>query len=141
METALRDGLRGRAAEGGTEATWVVPEDDTAATRMLSGTGATSAMPRERPSQVRRRLEPVDEPPPPRRARSRAPAPPPPRSRRGMGPWIALVALIALAIAGFAGYQALQDGGGSAVQLREDVRGQVDQAVDELRGLIEDNTQ
>jgi eukaryotic-like serine/threonine-protein kinase len=56
METALRDGLRGRAPEGGTEATWAMSEDETEATRAMSATSATSAMPRERPSQVRRRL-------------------------------------------------------------------------------------
>jgi eukaryotic-like serine/threonine-protein kinase len=143
METALRDGLRGRAPEGGTEATWAMAEDDTASTRAMSATSATSAMPRERPSQVRRRLEPLDEPPPPRRAPRRAPAPPPPRRERsggGLGKWIALLLVLALAVAGFAGYQALQDAGGSGVQLRENVEGQVDEAVEELRGLIEDNT-
>ena len=132
METALRDGLRGRAPEGGTEATWAMAEDDTASTRAMSATSATSAMPRERPSQVRRRLEPLD-----------APAPPPPRRERsggGLGKWIALLLVLALAVAGFAGYQALQDAGGSGVQLRENVEGQVDQAVEELRGLIEANT-
>ncbi len=140
METALRDGLRGRAPDGGTEATWAMAEDDTAATRAMSATSATSAMPR---SEVRRRLEPLDEPPPPpRRAPRRAPAAPPARRERGggLGKWIALLLVLALVVAGFAGYQALQDSGGSGVQLREEVDGQVDQAVDELRGLIEDNT-
>ncbi len=80
MEEALRDGLSGRAPAGGTDATWALPEDDTEATRMLTGTSATSALPR---SQVRRRLEPMDEPtPPPRRAPRRASTPPPERSRR-----------------------------------------------------------
>ena len=143
METALRDGLRGRAPDGGTEATWAMAEDedDTAATRAMSTTSATSARPR---SEVRRRLEPIDEPaPPPRRAPRRAPAAPPPRRERGgggLGKWIALLVVLALAVAGFAGYQALQDSGGSGVQLREEVEGQVDQAVEELRGLIQDNT-
>jgi eukaryotic-like serine/threonine-protein kinase len=144
METALRDGLRGRAPDGGTEATWAIAEDedDTAATRAMSATSATSAMPR---SRVQRRLEPIDEPAPPpaRRAPRRAPAAPPPRRERGgggLGKWIALLLVLALAVAGFAGYQALQDGGGSGVQLREEVEGQVDQAVEELRGLIQDNT-
>ncbi|MGH2947140.1 MAG: protein kinase domain-containing protein, partial [Solirubrobacteraceae bacterium] len=48
MEGALTDGLRGRAPAGATEATWA--SDDTAETRMLAGTRATSALPR---SQVR----------------------------------------------------------------------------------------
>ena len=43
METALRDGLRGRAPAGA--GGWAV-EATTAATRVLSGTSATSAMPR-----------------------------------------------------------------------------------------------
>ena len=142
METALRDGLRGRAPEGGTEATWAMSEDDTAATRAMSATSATSAMPREQPSQVRRRLEPLDEPAPARRPPRRAAAAPPPRrkDRGGVGKWVALLLVLALAAAGFAGYQALQDSGGSGPELREDVQGQVDEAVDELRGLIEDNT-
>jgi eukaryotic-like serine/threonine-protein kinase len=141
METALRDGLRGRAPEGGTEVTWAMDEDETAATRAMSATSATSAMPR---SQVRRRLEPLDEPAPPQRAPRRASAPPPQRRRKqsggGLGKWLALLLVLALAAVGFAGYQALQDTGGGGVQLREEVEGQVDQAVDELRGLIEDNT-
>jgi serine/threonine-protein kinase len=142
MEAALRDGLRGRGPEGGTEATWAVDEDETAATRAMSATSATSAMPRERPSQVRRRLEPLDEPPPPRtRAPRRAPAAPPPRRSGGLGKWIALLLVLALAAAGFAGYQALQDSGSNGVQLKEDVQGRVDKAVDELKELIQDNTQ
>ena len=143
METALRDGLRGRAPEGGTEATWALSEDDTAATRAMGATSATSAMPRERPSQVRRRLEPLDEPAPARRPARRPAAAPPQRrkDRGGLGKWLALLLVLALVAAGFAGYQAFQDSGGSGPELREDVQGQVDQAVDELRGLIEDNTQ
>ena len=142
METALRDGLRGRAPEGGTEATWALDEDETAATRAMSATSATSAMPRERQSQVRRRLEPLDEPPPPSRAPHRAAAAAPPRRKRGggLGKWIALLLVLALAVAGFAGYQALQDSGTSGPELRQEVRGQVGEAVDELKGLIEDNT-
>ena len=141
METALRDGLRGRAPEGGTEATWAMSEDETSATRAMSATSATSAMPRERSSQARR-LEPLDEPPSPRRAPRRAPAAPPPRRTRsgGLGKWLALLLVLALAAAGFAGYQAVQDSGSSGPELREDVRGQVDEAVDDLKGLIEDNT-
>ncbi|HEX2413461.1 MAG TPA: protein kinase [Solirubrobacteraceae bacterium] len=142
METALRDGLRGRAPEGGTEATWLVDEDETAATRAMSATSATSSMPRERPSQVRRPLEPLDEPPPRTRAPRRAPSVPPPGRRGGGGPgkWIALLVVLALAAAGFAGYQALPDSGTSGPELRENVSGNVNEAVDELRGLIEDNT-
>ena len=82
METALRDGLRGRAPAGGTDVTWA---ENTAATRMLTGTGATSAMPPTSETAPHRRLEPLDEPPrraarPPRR-----PRPPPARKRRRGG--------------------------------------------------------
>jgi serine/threonine-protein kinase len=138
METALRDALRGRAPAA--PAGWTSAED-TAATRMLTGTGATSAMPRTSQAPPRRRLEPLDEPP--TRAPRRAPAPPPQRRRRRGGAlrlFVGLLVVLALAAAGIVGYQALEDASGGSVQLREDVRGQVDDAVGELRGLIEDNT-
>jgi serine/threonine protein kinase len=141
METALRDSLRGRAPA--TPTGWAADEE-TAQTRMLTGTGATAAMPRTSTAPPRRRLEPLDEPParapgPPRRA----PAPPPRRRSGGALRWfVALLVALALAAAGFAGYQALEDsGGGAGVELREDVRGPVEDAVGELRGLIEDNSQ
>jgi eukaryotic-like serine/threonine-protein kinase len=140
METALRDSLRGRAPAA---ATGWAPAEDTAATQMLEGTSATSAMPRTTQAPPRRRLEPLDEPP--TRAPRRAPAPPPSRREQksggGLRLFVGLLVVLALAAAAFAGYQALEDsGGGSGVQLREDVRGNVEDAVGELRGLIEDNT-
>jgi hypothetical protein len=52
-----------------------------------------------------------------------------------------MLLVLALAAAGIAGYQAVQDSGRKSVQLRENVRGQVPDAVEQLRGLIEDNTQ
>jgi serine/threonine protein kinase len=141
MEDALRDGLRGRAPAPATDATRALAADETAATRMLTGTGATSSMPREQPSQVRRRLEPIDEPATAsRRAPRRAPAPAPPRRRRGPRRLLALLAVLALVAGGVVAYRAVEDAGGRTVQLREEVRGNVDDAVDELRGLIEDNT-
>src|SRR5918999_3391678 len=96
MEGALRDGLEGRAPAGATEATWIAPEDDTAATRVLTGTRATSALPRSE-TRPRRRMEPIDEPRAPRQAPRRAPAPPP-RHRRGAGlrMWLALLLVLAL---------------------------------------------
>jgi eukaryotic-like serine/threonine-protein kinase len=142
METALREGLRGRAPVE-TDATWAVG-DETAATQMLTGTSATSAMPRtSRQTSPQRRLEPLDEPPPPRRPPARRASAPPPKRRSGSGLrlFVGLLAVLALAAAGFAGYQALEDSGGKAVQLREDVSGKVDDAIDQLRGLIDDNTQ
>ncbi len=139
METALRDSLRGRAPAAPTG--WAADED-TEATRMLTGTGATSAMPRTSQAPPRRQLEPLDEPP--TRAPRRAPAPPPPRRKESGGAlrWVVGgLIVLALAAAGFAGYQALESsGGGGSVELREDVGGNVDDAVGELRGLIEDNT-
>ena len=84
METALRDGLRGRAPAAAAD--WAA-EEDTEATRVLSGTSATSAMPRTSQSPPRRRLEPIDEPPtaaPP--SRRRAAPPPGRRPRRSAAP-------------------------------------------------------
>jgi serine/threonine-protein kinase len=139
METALRDSLRGRAPAAPTG--WA-PAEDTAATRMLTGTAATSALPRTTQAPPRRRLEPLDEPP--TRAPRRAPAAPPPRRKKksgaGLRLFVGLLIVLALAAAGVAAYQALESSGDGSVQLREEVRGNVDDAVGELRGLIEDNT-
>jgi eukaryotic-like serine/threonine-protein kinase len=143
METALRDGLRGRAPAGASN--WAAEDDDTAATQMLSGTSATRAMPRTSQAPPRRRMEPIDEPPTaaprPRRA-----GPPPParrRQRRSGGAlrlFVGLLVVLALVAGGILAYQALDSAGTDSVQLRENVRGQVDDAIGELRGLIEDNT-
>jgi uncharacterized protein HemX len=111
---------------------------------MLTGTSATSALPRTSPGTApHRRLEPLDEPPPPRRAPAGRPSAPPPRKRRnaGMRAFVALLVLLAIAAAGFAGYQAVNSSGTKSVQLRNDVKGKVQDAVEQLRGLIEDNTQ
>jgi hypothetical protein len=141
MEDALRDGLRGRGPTR-TEATWAAAAEDTASTQLLSRTQATTAM----PPRARRQLQPIDEPtPPPRRppaSRERRPsAPPPQRRSRGIGRWIALLLILALVVAGAALYQSVGDLGQKSVQLRENVSGKVDRAADELRGLIQDNTQ
>jgi serine/threonine-protein kinase len=142
METALRDGLRGRS-RGDTEATWAM--SDETATRMLTGTSATSALPRTSSRTTpHRRLEPLDEPPPPRRAPTgRRPAAPPPRKRRngGVRAFVAVLIIAALFAAGYAGYQAVNGSGSKTVQLRDDVHGKVQDAIQQLRGLIEDNTQ
>jgi serine/threonine-protein kinase len=144
MEKALRDGLRGRAPAEPTDATWAI--EDTAATRALSPTGATSALPRTSSQTApHRRLEPIAEAAPPaRRPPARRASAPPPRKKKkgsGTGLFVALIVVIALAIAGVVGYNALSDSSGGSVQLRQDVKGQVDNAIDELRGLIDDNTQ
>jgi eukaryotic-like serine/threonine-protein kinase len=138
MEQALRDSLRGRAPVVPTG--WSTAEE-TAQTRMLTGTSATRAMPPTSAAPPRRRLEPLDEPP--TRAPRRPSAPPPARRRKSGGAlrlFVGLLVVLALAAAGFAAYQGLQDSGGSGVQLREDVRGNVEDSVNEIRGLIEDNT-
>jgi serine/threonine-protein kinase len=141
MEQALVDALQGRGPAGDTESTWAM--DETEATRMLAGTSATTAMPpREKP---RRRLEPLPEEAAPRRRRAE-PAParraPAPARRRGSGLklWLGLLLVLALVAGGLAAYQAVSDGVQQGVQLKEDVQGQVQDAVDEVKGLIEDNT-
>jgi serine/threonine protein kinase len=143
MERALRDGLRGRAPEGGTEATWAAPED-TAATRMLTGTSATRAAPRTTTSHTapHRRLEPIAEPAPRRAPAARRPsAPPPARKRSSSRGLVALLLVLAIVAAGVIAYAVSQNSGSQGVQLRQNVRGQVNDAIEELRGLIEDNTQ
>ena len=146
MGDALRDGLRGIAPEP-TDATAAL--DPTSATRMLGdATAATRAEPRtaSRPAQrTRRPLEPLDEPPRRRQPARGSVAPPAqrrqPRKRRNpLKALLLLVLLLAVAVIGVIGYQAVQDGADRAVQLREDVRGNVQDAVDEIKGLIEDNT-
>jgi serine/threonine protein kinase len=142
MEEALRAGLTGRAPAGSTEATWVA--EDTAATRMVSPTAATSALPRTR-AATHRQLEPLDEPPPPpRRAPARRQAAPPPRKKKsgsGARLFVGLLVVLALVVGGLAAYQAINSSSSKSVQLRQDVKGQVNDAIEQLRGLIDDNTQ
>jgi uncharacterized protein HemX len=112
---------------------------------MLAGTQATTAMPpRERPS---RRLEPIKEEPRRRRpepapAARRRSAPPPARRKGGSGMrmWLGLLLVLALIAGGLAVYQAAQGTAQQGVQLKRDVQGQVQDAVDEVKALIEDNT-
>jgi serine/threonine protein kinase len=146
MGDALSEGLRGIAPEP-TDATAAL--DPTSATRMLGdATAATRAEPRTggRPAErTRRPLEPLDEPPRRREPARRASAPPPPQQRRRkkrnpLRGVFALVLLLAVVVLGVLAYQLVQDSTNRAVQLREDVRGGVSDAVDEIKGLIEDNT-
>jgi serine/threonine-protein kinase len=147
METALREGLQGRGPENDTDTTWALPQDDTAATQMLSGTSTTRAMSRERPQ--RRRMEPIAEPaapprtaPPRRREPARRARTAPPAGRGGgMRLWLTLLAVLAVIAAGIVAYQALQDTGRQAVELKENVEGRVQDAINDLRDLVEDNTQ
>ena len=145
MGDALRDGLQGIAPEP-TDATLAL--DPTSATRALGdATAATRAATRTggRPAErTRRPLEPLDEPPRRREPARRESVPPPQQRRRKkrnpLRGVFALVLLLAVVVAGVLAYQAIQDGANRAVQLREDVRGGVQDAVDEIKGLIEDNT-
>jgi eukaryotic-like serine/threonine-protein kinase len=143
MADALSEGLQGIAPDP-TDAT--IALDSTSATRMLGDpTAATRAEPRRPAQRTRRPLEPLDEPPRRRQpARASAPAPVAQRARtKKRSPFravFALVLLLALVAAGVIGYQLVQDSTARAVQLREDVRGNVSDAVDEIKGLIDDNT-
>ena len=135
MESALRDGLRGVAPAA--TAGWDSGED---ATYAMDPTAATSAMARTSAAPpVRRPLEPLPEEP--RRAapsRRAATAPPQRRRRGGGGKWLAL--LLVLAVAGVVAYVALESSGKrDPVELRERVEGGFNQAIEELRGLIEEN--
>jgi eukaryotic-like serine/threonine-protein kinase len=143
MGDALQQGLRGVAPEP-TDGTMAL--DSTSATRMLGEpmpTGTSS-----RPAQrTRRGLEPIDEPPrrrpsapPPREAAPRQRARPPKKRRNPLRGLVALVMLLAVVVVGVIAYQALQDGSNQAVQLRENIRGNVQDAVDEVKSLIDDNT-
>jgi serine/threonine protein kinase len=138
MEDALTDAMHGIAPP---EPTVALP-DDTSATRMLGPTtSATGAHPA---SEVRRRrqLEPLPEPPRQRRpARAAAPPPQPRRPRRSPFKAIfALVLLLGVVVIGVLTYQFVEESSARAVQLKEDVRGNVQDAVDEVKDLIEDNT-
>jgi eukaryotic-like serine/threonine-protein kinase len=138
MEDALTNAMHGIAPP---EPTIALP-DDTSATRMLGPTtSATSAHPS---SEVRRRrqLEPLPEPPRQRRpARAAAPPPQPRRPRRSPFKAIfALVLLLGVAVIGVLTYQFVEESSARAVQLKEDVRGNVQDAVDQVKDLIEENT-
>jgi serine/threonine-protein kinase len=143
MEAALQEGASGRGPTSVTETAWLDPDSAEDATQALSRTSATTAMPPRR-----RRLEPIDEPPPAaaplppqRRAPQRRSGPPPREVTRGggIGKWVALLVVIALIVAGVAAYQAV-GGTKKAVQLREQVSGKANDAIDQLHGLIDDNT-
>ena len=141
MERALSDSMRGIAPEP-TAATQAL--DQTEATRMLEGTAVTTPLARTQAAPPRRRrMEPIDEPPRPPQRRRAAPAPPPQRRKRPGGAGRALRTLLLLAllaVIGIGAYTLATQGGERGVELREQVEGNVDRAVDEIQGLIEDNT-
>ena len=136
MEDALRDGLAGVGpSTEDLDATHHLPDDD--ATRMLPSTASTGAV------RPRRPLQPVDEPP--RRTTTGRPAPArrqPARQkpkRGGAGKWIALVLVLALVAGGAVAYQAINDATTKSVQLDEDVGGNVNDAVQSFKDLVENN--
>ena len=113
---------------------------------MLERTAVTTPLARTKPPQRRRRIEPIAEPPRPApRAPCRPPRPRPQRrgKRRAGGALRALRTLLIVALLaaiGVGAYVLVDQTGQRGVQLREQVEGNVDQAVDEIQGLIEDNT-
>jgi eukaryotic-like serine/threonine-protein kinase len=146
MERALAGALRGVAPPEPTAATRAL--DETEATRMLERTEVTTPLARTAAApQRRRRLEPIDEPPaaPPRRAPARAAAAAPPVARRrrpGRALRLLRTLLILAVLAGVAvgAYVLTSETGQRGVQLKEQIEGDVNQAVDEIQQLIEDNT-
>jgi serine/threonine protein kinase len=139
MEQALHDGLRGIAPPAPAAPT-SAPADDTSATRMLGD--ATAATTSQTAEPRRRRLEPLHEPPRRREpARAAAAARPAPRRRRSpFKAILATVLLLGVVVIGELAYQLVEESSARAVQLKRDVSGNVQDAVDELKGLIEDNT-
>jgi len=140
MERALEDSLRGIAPEP-TATTHAL--EATEATRALEKTAVTTPLARTQAAAPRRRrIEPIAEPP---RAESRRPAPAAAARRRpGAGGFVralrTLVIVALLAAIGVGAYVLIDQTGQRSVQLRERVRGDMEDAVDEIQGLIEENT-
>jgi eukaryotic-like serine/threonine-protein kinase len=136
MEDALRDGLRG-ISHGGpdTDATHML--SDTEATQMLSGTRITTPP----PTRSTRRLQPIAEEPRRTPPPSRRTAPPPPRKRSNAGRWLALLFVLVVVVGGVFAYQALNSAGKKSVQIKRVVNEQVDQAVQDFKDLVDQNTQ
>jgi serine/threonine protein kinase len=133
MEDALRDGLAGVAHTEDLDATRALPDDES--TRMLPPTSTGQ--------RVRRPLQPVVEEPLSRRTSARPATSrrqPPQRQRSGAGRWIALLLVLALIAGGVVAYQAVDNATAKKVELNTNVRGNVDEAVQSLKDLIENNT-
>jgi serine/threonine-protein kinase len=127
LADALRRGLDGEAPR------------PTGATRVMGGdapTAATRHMPR---TEARRR--PARRPP----AQRRQPTPAPQRRRRASGVarnLLALIALLLLAAAVALGVVVVSsDSGGDEINPEDAIRDNIPQQVDELRNLIEENTE
>jgi serine/threonine protein kinase len=143
MEQALADSLRGVVPEP-TEATRALERTD--ATRMLEDTAVTTPLARTQAAPRRRRMEPIAEPPrapaPPRRAAAQAPARAAARRRPGglLRTLRTLLIVLLLAAVAIGTYVLVTESGQRGVRLKEQVQGDVDQAVDEIQDLIGDNT-
>jgi len=140
FERAISDSMRGVAPEP-TAATHEL--DDTAETRMLERTEATTPLERTQPAPPRRRLEPIAEPP--RRQPARAAATPDATRRTGPSAGAqamrAVLVLVLLAAVALGAYLIVDSSsGGGQVQLNEQIKGDVDQAVQAIQELIADNT-
>jgi eukaryotic-like serine/threonine-protein kinase len=124
MERALREGLRGVAP---------APSED--ATVALAGTDATRALPSQPRTAAHRPLEPIEEAAPPRRG----PEPAAPERRKKRRNWVPLILLLLVAALLVGGYLYLdsQSGGVSTT----DFTGDLQQTIDDVRNLIQDNTQ
>jgi serine/threonine-protein kinase len=131
MEDALRDGLAGIGGTEDIEATHALGDDST---RMLPPTGSSTGV------RPRRPLEPlVEDPPPPPARRAAASRRQPPPKRSGAGKWVALLLVLVIAAA-VGGYLVVNSGGTKQVQLDEKVGGNLDDAVQSFKDLLESNT-
>jgi serine/threonine-protein kinase len=134
MERALRDGLRGIAPEGGTDATVALGETD--ATRMMGRdrTEATRAMPPQ--PRTRSHLQPLPEEPYERRAPVAAPvAARRPPKRRNIAPFVIMAIIVAALIVGVVLLSNATSGPHYTT-----FNGDLNQTLDDLRGAIDDNT-
>jgi serine/threonine protein kinase len=143
MEQALSAAMRGIAPPEPTAATRALEE--TEATRLLEGTAVTTPLARTQAAPPRRRrLEPLDEPAaPPRRPPARAAAAPPAQRRRAGGAWRPIRTLLILAVlaaVAVGAYVLVSESSQRGVQLKEQIEGDVNQAVDEIQQLIDENT-
>ena len=143
MERALAGAMRGIAPPEPTAATRVV--DETEATRMLDRTAVTTPLARTQATPPRRRrMEPIAEPAaPPRRQPARAAAAEPARRRRPGGAARTLRTLLILALfaaVAVGAYVLVTETGQRGAQLKEQIEGDVNQAVQEIQDLISDNT-
>jgi len=134
MERAIRDGARGIAPAHvptrATEATRVIaPAAATAETRALTGGRRPQQVPARRPA-----------PPPPVAAPRRGAAAPAAGDGVARRRFVAVLAMLALIVAIVVIAVVALGGSGGGVQLRRVAANDVQQAVQQLQGLVDDNT-